>query len=116
MWLYAKVGGIVHGSIGEVFARVDVHPTLTLNVSIDHGFKNDHVKIAIGDAELKGAWKCESMTSETTAESSEMPQPTIAANPAITATSNAVALRSDSAALLALVLCFVALLRWQRWH
>ena len=97
---YKEIVGIVHGSIGEVLASVDVHPNLTLNVSIDHSFRDDHVKIAIGDVQLTGMWKCELIASENAVDTSEkMPQPTIivVAKPAITATSKAVAIRSDFA-------------------
>ena len=107
---YEEIVGIVHGSIGEVLASVDVHPDLTLNVSIDHSFRDDHVTIAIGDVQLTDAWKCEMITSKKAVDTSvKIPQSTVAAKPAITPTSKAVAISSDSAQ----VLCFIALLRWQ---
>ena len=107
---YEEIVGIVHGSIGEVLASVDVHPDLTLNVSIDHSFQDDHVTIAIGDVQLTDAWKCEMITSKKAVDTSvKIPQSTAAAKPAITPTSKAVAISSDSAR----VLCFIALLRWQ---
>ena len=89
-----------------------MHPNLTLNVSIDHSFSDDHVTVAIGDVQLTDAWKCELITSEKATKTSvKMPQPTVVAKSAIAGTllSSVVSIKSDSAALL-VVLCFVALL------